>query len=104
MLVALYAGVLVATTLAMPLRVLVTGDAQYAGDWSIAAAPPRHVPHDLDEDYDVDFRLSNCGQKAIKGPSDLIVYLVSEDGTRYDAASQPDSPPFDALCSPGNRS
>lgn len=99
--VAVYAAALIATTLAMPLRVLIVGDAQYAGDWSMAVVSVRHIPHDLDEDYEVDFRLLNRGKKAINGQKGLVVYLVSEDGTRYDAAPKPNGPPFDALVQPG---
>jgi hypothetical protein len=100
-LVAVYAAVLIATILATPMRVLVMGEAQFAGDWSIAALSLRHIPHDLDEDYEIDFRLSNRGKKAVNGPNDLVAYLVSEDGTRYDAAPEPNTPPFDAPVQPG---
>ena len=100
-LVGLYAGALVAVTLATPLEVLVMGDAQYVDDWSIAPTSLRRVPHNLDEDYEVDFKLSNRGKKAVNGQKGLIVYLVDEGGNRYNPTPEPSDPPFDTLVPPG---
>jgi hypothetical protein len=99
-LVALYAAALVATTLATPLEVLVIGDAQYVGDWSVTVSSLRRFPHNLDEDYEVDFRLFNQGAKALNGPKNLLVYLVDDSGNRYNPTPQPSDPPFDILVQP----
>ena len=99
--VAIYAAFLTATTLALPIEVLTAGEAQYSGDWSIAVASLRRTPHDLDEDYEVDFRLSNRGAKVIRGSSHLVVYLVSENGARYNPTPDPSTPPFDVEIKPG---
>lgn len=99
-----YLVVVVATTLALPIQVLPANGIQYSGDWSIAVASLRRVPHDLDEDYEVDFRLGNRGSRPIHGEKRLVAYLVSEDGTRYNAAREPSTPPFDVGIRPGNRS
>lgn len=99
--VALYATVLIATTLALPIRVLAVGEAQFSGNWSIAVESVRRVPHDLDEEYEIDFRLSNRGSTPINGEKKLTVYLLSENGTRYDPSPQPSSPPFDVPINPG---
>lgn len=101
MVVAVYFAVLLATTLALPIQVLTVGDPQFSGDWSITVESVRRVPHDPDEDYEVDFRLSNHGARPIHGEKGLIAYLVGENGTRYSAASQPSSPAFDAVVNPG---
>ena len=92
----LYAAALVTITLATPVKVLVIGDEQYAGDWSITAASLRRTPHDPDEDYEVDFQLSNHGSHTVNGQKGLIVYLLTGDGTRYDPAPEPSTPRFDA--------
>jgi hypothetical protein len=99
--VALYAGALIAITLATPVQVLVMGDAQYMDDWSITVTGLRRVPHDPVEDYKVDFQLSNRGRSTINGPADLVVYLLTDDGTRYEAAPDPADPRFDAPIKPG---
>ena len=99
-LVAIYAAALIATTLATPIRFLTVTAVQYEGDWSIGVSSLRHTPHDPDEDYEVDFRLSNRGKTAVNGPKDLVVYLVSENGTRYDVEPSPSTPPFDAQVKP----
>jgi hypothetical protein len=93
---AVYATVLVSTSLALPIRVLPVGEAQFSGDWSIAAFSLRRLPHNLDEDYEVDFRLYNRGTSGVHGLSGLTVYLVDENGVRYNTEPQPSSPPFDA--------
>ena len=99
--VAIYSAILLSTTLAMPIRTLPMGEAQYSGDWSIAPTSFRRLPHELDEDYEVDFRMSDHGSAPLRGPSGLFVYLLSEDGTRYDPAPKPSDPPFDVLIRPG---
>ncbi len=100
-LVGIYGAVLMATTLGLPLQTLPVGDTQYGGDWSISVVSMRRLPHDLDEDYEIDFRMGNRALKPIQGVKGLIAYLVSEDGTRYDAAPEPSTPPFDTIVNPG---
>ena len=99
--VVIYSAFLVATTLALPVQVLTANEAQFSGDWSIAVASVRRVPHGLDEDYELDFRLSNRGSKAIRGDSHVVVYLLNEDGTRYNPSPEPSTPPFDVEINPG---
>lgn len=99
--VAVYGAFLLATTLAMPIQVLGATEAQYSGDWSIAVASIRRTPHDLDEDYELDFRLTNRGSKTIRGDSHVAVYLLTEDGARVNPAPQPSTPPFDVEIKPG---
>jgi hypothetical protein len=99
--VAIYAAFLVATTLALPIQVLTANETQYSGDWSIAVASMRRIPHDLDEDYELDFRLSNRGSKVLHGDSHLTVYLLTEDGTRVNPAPEPSAPRFDVEIQPG---
>jgi len=99
--VAIYAAFLIATTLALPIQVLTVSETQYAGDWTITVASVRRIPHDLDEDYELDFRLSNRGAKVVRGDSHLVVYLLTEDGTRYNPAPEPSTPPFDVEIKPG---
>lgn len=101
--VAVYATVLLATTLSIPIQLLTVGEPQFSGDWSIAVRGIRRFPHDQDENYEVDFQLSNRGTKPIHGQSRLIVYLLTEDGTRFNPnpVSDPSTPPFDALVNPG---
>lgn len=100
-LVAIYAAILMATTLARPIQVLTASEPQYSGDWSIAVASIRRVPHDVDEDYELDFRLSNRSAKVIRGDSNILVYLLTENGTRYEPAAQPSTPAFDVEIQPG---
>jgi hypothetical protein len=99
--IAIYAAFLIATTLALPIQVLTANETQYAGDWAIAVSSVRRTPHDLDEDYELDFRLSNRGAKAIRGDSRLAVYLLTEDGTRYNPLPEPSTPPFEVEIKPG---
>jgi hypothetical protein len=101
--IAVYAVVLISTSLALPIRVLPVGEPQYSGDWSITADSPRRLPHGLDEDYEVDFLLDNRSAKPVHGPSELTVYLVDENGVRYNAEPEPSSPPFDAWIQPGKQ-
>jgi hypothetical protein len=100
-LIAIYTTFLLTFRLALPIRVLTTYEAQYSGDWSVAVASIRRIPHDLDEDYEIDFRLSNRGSKVLNGPRGLVVYLLAEDGRRYDASPEPADPPFDTSVNPG---
>ena len=99
--VAVYCTVLVATTLALPIETLPVNAVQYSGDWSITVASLRRNPHGLDEDYEVDFRLSDRGTKPVHGDKNLIVYLLGEDGTRYNPAPEPSTPPVDVIVNPG---
>jgi hypothetical protein len=99
--VAFYSVLLLATTLSLPIRTLTLDEPQYAGDWSIAITNVHRIPDGVNERYELEFRLSNAGTKAIHGESHLVAYLLSDDGTRYDAASQPRFPPFDSLLGPG---
>ncbi len=94
-LVAIYAIVLLATMLALPIRTLPINDPQFSGDWSIMPTSVRREPHDLDENYEVDFRLANRGNVPLTGPKGLIVYVLTEDGTRYNPIASPKEPPFD---------
>jgi hypothetical protein len=100
-LVAVYGVFWTATTIALPLQIIPLNDPQFSGDWSISVTSVRRVPHDLDEDYELDFRMGNRGKSTLYGEKNLIVYLVTEDGTRYYPARHPSSPPFDAPVNPG---
>ena len=99
-LVALYGIVLLAVTLALPIRTLPMNEPQFSGDWSITPTNLRRVPHDLDEDYEVDFRLANRSNADLSGPDRLIVYLLSEDGTRFNPVAAPSQPRFDVSVKP----
>jgi hypothetical protein len=99
-LVAIYGVVLLATMLALPIRTLQMNEPQFSGDWSIMPTNLRRVPHDLDEDYEVDFRLANRGNADLSGPNGLIVYLLTEDGTRYNPIAMPGEPGFDVPVKP----
>jgi hypothetical protein len=98
---ALYAALLLATTLSLPIQVLTLKQPQYSGDWSITVTNVQRVPHETTEDFELEFRLANAGTKAIHAETHLTAYLLSDDGTRYDAAGEPSSPPFDAPLKPG---
>jgi len=95
-----YAAILISTSLALSIRVLPVGEAQYSGDWSISVESLRRMPHDLDEDYFVDFQLYDKSNAALRGPNGLVVYLLDENGTRYNPAPSPESPGFDVLIQP----
>jgi len=97
---ALYGVVLLTTTLALPIRTLPMNEPQYSGDWSITPTSLRRVPHDLDEDYEIDFRLATRGNDTLRAPKGLIVYLLTEDGTRYNPIASPSQPPFDVPVMP----
>jgi hypothetical protein len=99
-LLAIYGVVLLATTLALPIRTLPMNEPQFSGDWSIAPTSLRRVPHDLDEDYEIDFRLFNRSTANVSGPKELIVYLLTEDGTRYNPVAAPSEPAFDVPVKP----
>jgi hypothetical protein len=99
-LVAIYAVVLVATMLALPIRSLPMNEPQFLGDWSITPTSLRRVPHDLDETYELDFRLANRSDADLSGPKGLIVYLLTEDGTRYNPIAAPSEPRFDIPVKP----
>ena len=99
-LVAIYGTVLVAVTLALPIRTLPMNESQFSGDWSITPVSVRRMPHDLDETYEIDFRLANRSNSDLSGPKGLIVYLLSEDGTRYNPISTPSQPPFSVSVKP----
>jgi len=43
----------------------------------------RREPHAPDENYEVDFRLANRSNVPLSAPKGLIVYVLTEDGTRY---------------------
>jgi hypothetical protein len=99
--VAIYGAVMLATTLALPIRSEPINEPQSSGDWSITPTNVRRVPHDLDEDYEVDFRLANRSNTVLSGPKGLIAYLLTEDGTRYNAVAAPSEPRFDVPVKPG---
>jgi hypothetical protein len=94
-LVAIYGAVLLTTRLALPIRTLPINEPQFSGDWSITPTNVRREPHDLDENYEVDFRIANRSKVPLSAPRGLIVYLLSEDGTRYNPTAAPSEPPFD---------
>ena len=98
--VALYALALFGTMFAMPIRTLPMNEPQFSGDWSITPTNMRRVPHDLDEDYEVDFRLANRSNDTLSAPKGLIVYLLSEDGKRYDPVPAASEPRFDEPVKP----
>ena len=99
--VAIYAAAVVGTMLALPLEYIPVNEAQFDGDWSIQVASLRRIPHDLDENYEIDFRLANRGSQPITGPKDLVAYLLTQDGTRYDVVSKlTTTPPFDVTVNP----
>ena len=99
-LVAIYGVVLLATMLALPIRTLPMNEPQFSGDWSITPTSLRRVPHDLDETYEIDFRLANRSNAELSGPKGLIVYLLTEDGTRYNPIAAPSEPAFDVTVKP----
>jgi hypothetical protein len=99
-LAAIYGIVLLATMLALPIRTIQINEPQYSGDWSITPTNVRRVPHDLDEDYEVDFRLANRSNAELAGPKGLIVYLLTEDGTRYNPIAMPSEAHFDVPVKP----
>lgn len=94
-LVAIYGCVLLTTTLSLPIRTVSINEPQFAGDWSITPTSVRREPHGLDEDYEIDFRLANRSNVPLSGPKGLIVYLLTENGTRYDPIPAPSEPRFD---------
>jgi hypothetical protein len=99
--VAVYAAAVVGTMLAMPLEYIPANGTVYDGDWSIQVASLRRIPHDLDENYELDFRLGNRGSRPISGPKDLVAYLLTQDGTRYDVVSKlTTTPAFDVTVNP----
>lgn len=100
-LVGIYTTVLVATTLALPLEMLPANDTLISGDWTIGVVSMRRFPHGLDEDYELDFRMGNRSKVPINGEKNLIVYLLTEDATRYDPLPEPSTPPFDTTIKPG---
>lgn len=99
-LVAIYGVVLLGTMFALPIRTLPINEAQFSGDWSITPTSVRREPHDLDENYEVDFRLANRTNVPLSGPKDLIVYVLTEDGTRYNPIAAPAEPRFDTPLPP----
>jgi hypothetical protein len=99
-LVAIYGTVMLATMLALPIRTLPMNEQQFSGDWSITPTSLRRVPHDLDETYEVDFRLANRSNTDLSGPKGLIVYLLTEDGNRYNPVATPSQPRFDVPVKP----
>ena len=99
-LAAVYTTALVAVTLATPIEMLNVSSVQYSGDWSISVLSLRHLPHGVDEDYEIDFRMGNRGSEPVHGEKNLVPYLLTDDGTRYDAMPTPSDPPFDAEVKP----
>jgi hypothetical protein len=98
--IAIYGIVLLATMLALPIRTLPINEPQFSGDWSIAPTSVRREPHAPDENYEVDFRVANRSNVPLSGPKGLIVYLLTEDGTRYNPVAAPTEPRFDAPVPP----
>jgi len=99
-LVAIYGVVLLATMLALPIRTLPINEPQFSGDWSIMPTSVRREPHAPDENYEVDFRLANRSNVPLSAPKGLIVYVLTEDGTRYNPIAAPAEPRFDVAVPP----
>jgi hypothetical protein len=99
-LIAIYGVVLLATMLALPIRTEQMNEPQYSGDWSITPTNLRRVPHDLDENYEIDFRVANRSNAELSGPKGLIVYLLTEDGRRFNPLPAPSEPRFDVPVKP----
>lgn len=100
-LIAIYAAALVGTLFALPVEYFPVTETQYDGDWSIQVASLRRIPHDLDENYEVDFRLADRGSQPVHGPKDLVAYLLAQDGTRFDPVEKlTTTPPFDVTVNP----
>ena len=87
--------------IAVPFQVFNVNESLYDGDWSIGVSSVRRVPHDLDEDYEIDLRLTSRGGKTVSGDPRLEVYLTQEDGTRYDGGPISGMPPITAPVAPG---
>jgi hypothetical protein len=99
-LVAIYTTVLVATTLALPLTTLPSTAVMVKGDWTIDATSLRRTPRGNQEDFEIDFRMTNRGKTPVRG-EDLTAYLLDGRGVRYDPAPQPSDPPFTVEIQPG---
>ena len=63
--IAIYAAALEAVTLATPVEMLPANAVQFSGDWTISVLSLRRVPHGLDEDYEIDFRMGNRGTSPV---------------------------------------
>ncbi|HVW11000.1 MAG TPA: hypothetical protein VHC90_20590 [Bryobacteraceae bacterium] len=95
-----YAAIVVATTLALPIQTLPSTAVLIKGEWTIDATSLRRTPHGSQEDYEIDFRMTDRGRKPVKGES-LQVYLLDDHRTRFNPAPQPSDPPFTAEVKPG---
>lgn len=99
--VAIYTTVLVGTTLALPIQMFPATETFISGDWTIEVLSKRRLPNDLDEYYELDFRMGNRSKQTIHGEKNVEVFLLTEDGTRHDPTPEPNDPPFDAEIKPG---
>jgi hypothetical protein len=95
-----YVTILIGTTLVLPIHTLPYTAVLIKGNWTIDATSLRRAPHGKQEDFEIDFRMTNRGKTPLKGEN-LEVHLLGDHGVRFYPAPQPSDPPFTAEIKPG---
>ncbi len=98
---ALYFAIVILVSIVTPRREYRVGDTQCFDDWCIAVADARLADTLAARRYDVTLRLSNRARRAPMGEKGTVVYVVDEDGRRYDPLPSSGDAPFDTILQPG---
>jgi hypothetical protein len=94
---ALYLGVVVVVSLTSPQIVLARGEDRCFDDWCIAVDDTAHA----ESVYTVTIRMSNRARRVSQRENGVAVYVVDEQGRRYESVADPSAALFDILLQPG---
>ena len=99
---AAYLGVVVATSLASPRRMIQLNEPQCFDDWCVAVAQVEQTEAGSETLYSVAIRLSSRARGRPQRENGVSAYLLDARGRRYDAREDPQATPFNVLLNPGD--
>lgn len=95
-----YLAIVILVSLVSPRRVLNVGDDRCWDDWCMAVSDVRKTSADTGSRYIVTIRISSRARRAPQRGRGTHVYLMDDQGRRYDPIPDPAAIPFDILLQP----
>ncbi len=96
----IYLAIVILVSLVSPRRILNVGDDRCWDDWCMTVADVRKTPADNGSRYVVTIRISSRARRVSQRGLGTHVYLMDDQGHRYDPIPDPEAIPFDILLQP----
>jgi hypothetical protein len=95
-----YFGIIIATSLILPRRVLNVGEPLCADDWCIGVEKVDRTPVGSGTRYDVTFLLHSRARRVSQRENGVRVYIEDDQGQRFFPSMERSAAPFNSLLQP----